>query len=333
MALLFIDGFGHYDSDIAGVKYDSAFFVYTSSTVGVDGGPGVYLQYASYFRKNLASNLTTVIVGFRWKSTLLTNSYDMFRFLYDGSTQIGVRCMENGSIAIFRGSTEIASSAANLVHAGVWDYIQIKVTFSTTVGTVEVVRGTESVIDETGLNTCDTATELCDAVMFYGAASHNYMDDFYICDTTGTTNNDFLGAIRVKTLYPTSDGNSTDFVPSSGTDHYALVDTPQLDTLTEYNSSDTVGDKDTYGVTTFAETGTILGVQVVCMARNGDYGVTYSRTLCRSGTTPADNEGSSVLISPSLIALSTIHEQEPTDSVDWTTARLNASEFGIKVHS
>jgi hypothetical protein len=55
------------------------------------------------------------------------------------------------------------------------------------------------------------------------------------------------------------------------------------------------------------------------------------QTLCRSGGTPADNFGSNHAISQTMTGALTIYEQEPTDTVDWTAAKINATEVGLKI--
>jgi hypothetical protein len=49
-------------------------------------------------------------------------------------------------------------------------------------------------------------------------------------------------------LLPTSDGNYTQWTPSSGTTHYTLVNETPCDGTTTYNSTDTTGNRDSYGV-------------------------------------------------------------------------------------
>src|SRR5438874_4400491 len=49
-------------------------------------------------------------------------------------------------------------------------------------------------------------------------------------------------------LVPTSDGNYTQWTPSTGTTHFTLVDESACNGTTDYNSTATNGNRDSYGV-------------------------------------------------------------------------------------
>src|SRR5437868_12337378 len=49
-------------------------------------------------------------------------------------------------------------------------------------------------------------------------------------------------------LPPSSDGNYLQWTPSAGTTHYTLVDESACNGTTDYNSTGTIGNRDSYGV-------------------------------------------------------------------------------------
>lgn len=342
MSLKFIDGFGHYEDNLEMAKWET--FSDTGSLTmasgyGSQGDYGVRMSTSTadyaQTRSGVLGTISTVIVGCRLRFTGFASGYVMaFR---DGTdTQFSIKIKSDGSIELYRGAdaTLLASSSTGVVSSGVWFYFEIKVVFSQTVGTVDVKVDGASVISDTGLDTCQTANASIDSFRFRGGPVYMYMDDLYICDDSGSKNNDFLGDCRVHTLYPDADGNHSDFTPSTGSDHYAMVDDAQPTSVdTDYNESSTVGHKDTYSMDTYAEDGTIYGIQVCSAVRNPDTGTMTVRNLCRSGATPTDNEGASLTLSQSDQMAIDVWEQEPTDTVDWTAAKINAAEFGIKVQS
>ncbi len=55
-------------------------------------------------------------------------------------------------------------------------------------------------------------------------------------------------ALTTSTLLPVSDGTYTQFTPSTGSTHYTLVDESSCNGTTDYNSTTTVGNRDSYGV-------------------------------------------------------------------------------------
>jgi hypothetical protein len=338
MALLFCDGFGHIEDGYDDLKYtaSSIIGITYASTYGSDGGYGIELYNSSWLRRTFASTYTTLIVGVRFNLVSFSPTADMLAFYDSTSVQIALRVQSDGSITVHRGTTEISTSATNLVSLSTWYYVEMKIVFSQTVGTVDVELDGTSIISDTAEDTCNTANAYANGVQITaGSAQRIYVDDLYVCDDSGTTNNAMLGDIKITTLYPTSDSaTNNDFTPSTGSDNYALVDDPQLSSFdTDYVESSTVGHKDTYGMTTYSETGTILGVQVCSAVKNTDTGTMAVRNLCRSGTTPTDNEGSSFSLSQTEQGNLTVWEEEPTDTTAWTTTNLNNAEFGLKVQS
>lgn len=336
MTLLFSDGFGHIDDPYDLVKWDSyygASAITYGAGYGSDSGWGVRIENSSafYMQKNMDANKTTLIVGGRFLFDSLNSSYEFISFLDDATFQCELRALTTGALAVYRGATQIGVSSAALISTSTWYFIEIKVVFNNTTGSVEVKLDGVTKINETSIDTCAGANEYANQVRVYSNGDRVYVDDFYICDTAGTKNNNFLGDITIKALYPVADGTYSDFTPSTGSDNYAMVDEAQLASDTDHNESSTLGHKDTYDVTTFSGTGSVLAVQICAAVKNTSTGTMKVRTLCRSGTTPADNEGNDLALSQTMKGAVTIHEQEPTDTVDWTAAKINAAEFGLKV--
>ena len=336
MALLFMDGFEHIDDGYDLVKYDYNQLVY-SSGIGRLGDFGAYFAAVSssyYAQKDLGANYTTLIAGIAFKNG--SGGGALLRFRDAGTTQVYVNLESDGALKVYRGAVVIGSTSTGAVPFDIWQYIEAKVTFSNTVGTVEVrLNGSGTpVINISGQDTVSTGNEYANQVAFGNFAStYGYVDDFYICDTSGGVNDDFLGDCHVTTLYPTSDGTNTDFTPSTGSDHYAVVDDPQLTGTTDYNESSTVGHKDSYGMTTFSGTGTVFGVQICASVLNPDVGAMNVRTLMISGAVPAETEGSDLALSQTMQGAISIYDQEPIDAVSWTAAKINAAEFGLKIQS
>lgn len=338
MALLFMDGFDHVDDGYELLKwsgYYSAAAITYGSGYGRTGGWGAYIGNSSsyWISKSLSSTKSTIIIGTAVKISSYSDAIQTFMFLEGGLNQVELRFKSDGSIHLYRGgTTDIASSSGGIISLNTWYYLEVKITFSNTVGTIDVKVGGVSKISETSLDTSQSGNEYIDSIRVYANGGFVYLDDLYICDTSGAQNNDFLGDVTIKTLYPTSDGTHTDFTPSTGSDHYALVDEAQLTGETDYNESGTISHKDSYGVTTFSESGDIKGVQVTAAVKNADTGSLIVRTFARSGAVPADNEGvPGGSISQTLQGVSHIFEKEPEDDVAWTAAKVNAAEFGLKI--
>lgn len=340
MALLFCDGFDHVDDGYELLKWDyvyNAAYVTYATTYGRDGGWGMVISASAFLtlQKNLSASPSTIIVGFASK---IIYQYDTRFFAINDGSDLQIQLWfdnSTGALKVYRDTTYLGITPPGSFNASTWHYIELKVVFSNTVGSVEIKIDGTTQLTLTDIDTSHSGNEQCTGIQLLGQANNpwTFFDDLYICDTTGTVNNDFLGDITITTLYPTSDGNSSDFTPSTGTDHYALVDEAQLVGDTDHNESSTVGHKDLYGVTTFSGTDNILGVQVVAAVKNTDTGTMSVRPLSRSGAIPADNEGDSFTLSQTMKAAMHVFEKEPTDDVAWTAAKVNAAEFGLKVQS
>lgn len=343
MALLFMDGFGHIDNnndDYPILKWntfgaDPSTYVKYDDTYGSDGGWGLMLNAnANSYVGKYVEDKSEIIIGFRLKHGTLSSISRFMRLMTVGSEQLDFQTLPNGSISVDRDGTVIGLSSVGVINVNVWAYIEVRVVFSTTVGELEVlVNGTE-VINETGLNTCAAGTEHIDEVRIHSSSvQNNYFDDLYICDTTGTENNDFLGDVSIKTLYPVADGTNSDFTPSTGVDNYATIDEPQLTADTDWNIGSTIGDKDTFDMTTLAGDNTVMAVQVTAAVENTTTGTIAVRPMAISGSTPAETEGDDYILSQTIKGAMHIFEKEPVDDVDWTVASVNSAEFGIKIQS
>jgi hypothetical protein len=69
-------------------------------------------------------------------------------------------------------------------------------------------------------------------------------------------------------LLPTSDGNYTQWTPKSGTSHFAMVDDVTCNGTTDYNSTQTVGNRDSYGISGIPNGSTITAISITPCASN-----------------------------------------------------------------
>jgi hypothetical protein len=339
MALLFMDGFDHYATADITKKWTSSASMSIASTSGRRGGGCASTNsLGSYLEKALSASSANIVVGFAFKLNVFNTGYPAFLTLKESSTShISLGYNASSKLEIRRGNgggTLLATSNASL-SLSQFNYIEIKVTISDTVGTTEVrINGvTDSGLTLTGADTRNGGTSgVIDLVSLgqnstFGAAGA--YDDLYVCDTSGSTNNNFLGDCRIDTLFPNADGNYSQFTPSTGTVHYSLVDESTPNT-TDYNYSSTSGDRDSY---TFPDlTGlvsqTVYGIQINAAALKSDSGSRSLGTMSRlSGT---NKDGTGAALSTSLAYLSEIQETDPA-SAAWTEANVNAAEFGVKV--
>lgn len=343
MAILFIDGFDHYaTSDILKKWSNNENTSWTiAPTSGRRGGGAIAMDYSGYsLIKNLSEPTSTIVLGHAMYAVSYNGSaYQPIITLSDaGTLQFLVGVQADGSISVKNGildnttytGTIIGMSSPGIMLFGVWQYIEIKATISKTVGSVVVRVNGVAVINISNVITQVTANPYITGISYSIRGSANSMlDDLYICNQTGTTNNNFLGDSRIDTLYPTRNGSKSQFTTSSGTDHWSLVNdiTPNK---TSYVSSNTIGAMDTYGFSGISGTATsIYGVQVTNAALKDDSGNRSISNVVISGNTTTQSKV--MALSTSQNFYSSIQEVDPATQTAWVPGGVNVAEFGTVV--
>jgi len=233
-----------------------------------------------------------------------------------------------GSLSLRLGNGTLLGTAA--IPSTGWAYIEISATINSTTGRVIVRVNGVVAIDYTGNTKSGGTNTTLDMIGFSGGYSGHGLDDLYVCDTTGTTNNAFLGDVRVQMLLPTGAGSSTQLTPTGSVNNYANVSEVPDNTAT-YNSGSTVGNRDTYVMTDLsAATGPIYGMQNSIVAWKTDAGIGAMKTAMKVGagvyydTTISLGTSASAYLSP-------IRETNPATSAAWTLADINSAELGAEV--
>ena len=341
MTLLFIDGFDHYTGDLD--KWDTAQpnDVSINGSTGRDGSGGslVTVDNDAYYSKVLDVPTQTLIMGAAVKCDVKQSigSNVIFSLYNDAARQISLGWRQNGQLLIKRGST-IIDDTTKAFKVGKWYYIEWKVTVDNSTGSYEVRVNNETVMSATNVDTQDGASALIDEYMFGCRVGNDAFagkaDDFYVANTSGTVNNDFLGDSRIITLFPSGNGTTSDFVGSDGnsTDNYQLVDENPISTA-DYVESSGVGDVDLYTTDDMSITPLeIFGFQVASNTDKTDTGArTYSNLTRVSGV-----NYSGVAYSPSFgdyDVFTELWEENPNTAAAWQKSEIDNLEIGIKVES
>lgn len=346
MALLFIDGYDHYttitDKGYTAVNGGSVSLIAAAARSGAQG-----LRIANKnasVTKVLPSTYGTLFCGLTFKLTGITTDQKVISFLEGATNHVWISFDSSGRIIITRNGTTIATGTTILT-TGVAYYVELRVIVSDTVGLAEVhlngaleasYYGAGSAGSPTG-DTRNGATGVIDRVTIGGggSGSQNFdVDDLYILDTSGSApTNTYLGDVRVDTIAPNGNGNSSVLVGSDGnsTDNYLLVDEVPANDDTDYVESSTPGDKDTYAFSNMATvTGTVYGVQVSHWSRKTDAGSRSVVSVARLSGTEVDSAVQT--LAGSYQYFTDLREAKPGGGV-WTIADVNSAEFGVKVNA
>src|SRR5262249_36678260 len=152
-------------------------------------------------------------------------------------------------------------TSTSFLSAGAFNYIEVKITISDTVGVVTVrVNGTStgwlaltSQDTQNGGPSTITNIILGGDLVTNASNAPSHFDDVVILDTTGAVNNDFLGDCRVEAIFPNGAGNYAQWTPSTGSNFQNVDENPPNDD-SDYNSSSTAGQIDTFNYSNLSVT-------------------------------------------------------------------------------
>lgn len=344
MALLFLEGFDVYNTvDCATEMLQGRWtYCFTGTDNNVQcfagGRTGYYVvldNTARWIYKTFSSNYSTMIAGIALYPRSW-DTYSVFAFK-DGSSTVQTSFnFATGPVLQARrnttggGGTLLDSQSIN-IGLNAWIYLEMKVTFHTTTGVVVAKINGEEVMNATGLNTSQSTNNYANTIHLQGFSSGQgpLNDDLYVCDTSGSYNNDFLGDCKVETLRPDGAGNYAQWTPSAGSNYQNVDDNPGPDNDSTYNDGDTVNDIDSYTLDNLTTTaGTIHGVQSVIRASKTDAGTVKYKPLLRVNST--DYVGTEISPGSSYLYTQYINEINPNDSLAWEVADINAIEGGIQ---
>jgi hypothetical protein len=218
-----------------------------------------------------------------------------------------------------------------------FNYVEMKVYHHATSGTVEVRINGCPVFVKSGLDTLYASTKPTIAVSVGGAydAEYNYLslvDDFYVCDGTGSDNTDFLGPISIETFWAASD-DTTEFATTGNANystHYEQVIREERDETTDYVEDSTTGNTDVFGMDAAPTYNSVKGVVIWGAVEYSGGTANYRFSLESSNTTTY----SSNTVCPSSVEIhSFVVENDPSTSSAFTSSALDSILCGTEVAS
>ena len=339
MALLIFDGFDHY-----GVSASPASGVWAENnnvlTVAAPVRTGTHsidaISNGTYIVTKPLVTSGGAIVGFAfYLSGAITVGTDILQ-IREGTTVHMAVALTTGNLFIVKRGTTTLLTGTTVIVSGAWYHIALKTVIHDTTGSYELRVDNVTELSQSGIDTRNAGTGIWDRVLLQGTSSgDNFFDDFYVCDMSGSApRNDFLGAVKVETIYPQTDavavGSNAGLTPSTGTDHGALVDETTPNT-TDYNSASVVGLKDTYQYPAMTLTGTVYGVQTKMLAAKSD---TAPRQVCPVvRMAGVDTDGTNVTLSTTFVYYDQVWAQNPNagSPIEWTTGDIASIQAGMKI--
>lgn len=317
MSVIWIDGFNQYGGSTSALRDIPE---YTGSVINLstgDYGYEVRLAFNNGFMYTLDVTQTTLVMGCRF---LITGSNQDFLFFKNSSNNnhCSVVLGTSSELSIYDSTGTLKASSASLaLPSSTYVYLEVKLILNTS---VEVrVNGKTVVSDATG--DYQHSSEIAKVYFDRGTADQR-IDNFYVTDS------EFLGEIIVKTYYPDADGTHGDFEPSTGVDHYAVVDeVPPSDS--DYLLGIAADEKESFTTTPTLE-GPIKAVMVMNrVAKDGGLGAKV-KNLVRVGGVDYLGSNEKYLGSDPQY-LTELLENNPNTSNPWSIAEAEAIEFGLQI--
>lgn len=339
MTLLYMDGFDHYQtSELAEKGYNPVLSANYDVVPAAGRRGGKALKNGdinlSYVSQNFVSS-DTVVVGAALSLGSAPSSFDLGVLVLEDAIG-GLHSFEITTLGEYKlssgGATATSSPGAWAISA--YNYYELKFVKGT--GADAVLELRKDGIVQLTINTSTGVDQIAGCRFLEGNSltlTVMYMDDLYVLNGLGSTNNDYLGDSRVDTHLPASDGADSDFVPNLGGSNYTMVDEANPDYDSTFVQSGTVSERDLYTMPTTGLGTAIYGVQQSAFIKKTDAGTVTVDVVTEkpagSGEKVGDNRTASDTYSYHIALL----ETDPDDSTTWSDAKIDATEFGYKVNN
>jgi hypothetical protein len=356
MALLWVEGFEKYGTanttiGAIDVDWDVLSFKYLTNSApnmgivdGRFGSKALKMSSSSLYLQTptLTAN-DTLICGLAFKVVAFSSGIRVMDFRAIGNygntvafRSLTISALNSGEISITRESTVLATSSGANLQDDTWYYLEVKVKAATSGGTVNINLDGTPLLNYTG-NTDAAGLGSYSSILLRTATNdETHFDDWYICDGTGSVNNDILGDCRVEALTPTSDA-SGNWTANTGSDLYAMVDAVKLNDDFIYETvSGNQAVFETNNISANAATGTIAGLMVTCDSQQ--YSANglgrfkkYPKLITQNGS-GGSIQDTGVLMPGQNYPLSytQIMESDP-DGTAWIPSTANTFRVGVEV--
>ena len=335
MALLFFDGcqWGASGTNDAGWDAGSGPITYQAGT-----GPFSDRVISNLGNpvKTFGSNVTTIILGYWWYQNAALAALSHFDGRDTTNVQFRLAQDATGHLTIRNGTagTILGTSTTGFSHS-VWRWVEWKIPLGNSVTVVCKVDGAT----EINVSTVDTTTTanayITNVIASTGNTSGIRYNCIHMCDTTGSSQNDFLGPQRAQLCTPTGSdtGNFNQWTASTSTRTSCVDETPTTNDDTDYVSDSTAGHQQSFTMTDLAVSpGVINGVSLHGRMRRDDAGPRTARLFLRASGGTVQNEATETLAA-TYVTYTYQRGTSPFTSSAWSESEVNGLEAGAELVS
>lgn len=338
--LKFIEGFEHCGTVDATMSQIASRLATKWDVVGERSSPGYSLElgYGDWGQCLRCSNSatdqmikhfddqSTWLIGFAIKTPVLAAAtvHTLFRLMKrdDKLFSLGFSATLQPQIYLLTNTTPVYTGSA--LSTNTWYYFEFKVVVHVSAGSWEFKINNVPITSQSGVAT--GLDSIANAIQFVHSLKCCF-DDIYILDGQAGAI-DFLGRSKIFTHFPSQDTDINQWTPSSGIDHYAVVNEAALD-MASYLETNTNGSKELFVFNPTSAPGVIHGVQVVAQCATTGSELKTVNVLCESNGSEVTLEGSIAQPDNHTDSVLVI-ETDPNTAAAWTTTGLNAANFGVE---
>jgi hypothetical protein len=249
-------------------------------------------------------------------------------------TPVNLSVTANFALVVAGTTGNLVSTANDIVTASDWHHVELQAYCHTTNGTIELRVDGATVATVNDVNTGGSSSNMNYSEVLIASPGHvtyaAIIDDVYVCDGSGNTNNSFLGPCRVTTLFPTSDAGPNQGTPSTGNDHYALIDEVQVDTSSTYITV-LDGDQELFGYADLTTEGAVKGVCLTTLSAPIGANGNKLKSLLKSGNSTSNYAAKYIRGGGVYSAVQQISETNPDTSNAWTPSEIDSGSFGFEL--
>jgi hypothetical protein len=244
---------------------------------------------------------------------------------------IHVSVETDGSVAIYVAAASSPLIVSDpVIGVGSWNHVETKCVIDNVVGEIEVRVNGLTVIHLTNQN---FGVNGCTQIAFgnFGGGNNNtwYFDDIVVWDDTTSYNNNFLGAQRVHTVFPTADTAQADWAVVGAASGYEAIDDPAPDDDSTYISSGNAGEISEFALGDLPpETDIIAGVYIPTLAKLEDAGIGNIQVSLVSGSSAS--LGPDQVLTTAYTYWGGVHQTDPDTSLPWTKSGFEASILRVE---
>lgn len=235
-----------------------------------------------------------------------------------------------GAIFVLDQGGSIVGRAERVIQPQTWHRLEVKATLQNSGSVVVKIDGVQ-VLNVTGQDFL--ASSLSGAyLLFRGIDGRLRFHDTVIADGSGSTFNDFIGAVRLESNVPDGDGSTLQWTPSAGSNFQCIDDALRaVPADTDYISETTTNDINlaTHPDFSLPNVDDILFAHLAVTSR-ATASSEQIALVAKSSSASAVTGDLPIPNSSSYRWCCGFFEQDPNTSAPWTKTNLNAAEFGVK---